>query len=239
MTFDLQNYRTSKAEVIELIKKSHAWESNEGFVADGVINPEIFAKQKVKILCLLGETYGYGQSKMTDIESQGQQDILGVGSPTVKTPQKIGALIWILIKSLEDGAFVKWDDVPYLFKIEEEAKIQLALSKIAWVNVKKASNSNVRQDYKQIYDSAGRNSEIITEQINSICPNLIIVCSDAVFDGLSDADLLGNNIVAEKRKIQTNEKGQKIIYLSHPSYPADWGYESVYELAEELYNDLK
>ena len=91
----------------------------------------------------------------------------------------------------------------------------------------------------KLYESVKRNDIALDKQVKSICPDLIMVFSRAVFDGLSHWGFLGDNISAEKGKIQTNEEGTKIVYLSHPSYVKDWGYEPVYELAGKLYDELK
>ena len=70
-------------------------------------------------------------------------------------------------------------------------------------------------------------------------PDLIISCSDPVSDSLVDMGLLGENI--EKRKkyqIQTNNLGQQIIQVNHPSYHRDWGYEGIYETFEIIYDAI-
>lgn len=92
MNFDKTAYRTSKDRVIQLIKASHDWENTEGFIADGVIDPDVYALQHLRVLCVLAESYGYDDCGMTDIEDQPHSDLMGVGNPEVKTPRRMAAL---------------------------------------------------------------------------------------------------------------------------------------------------
>jgi len=59
MQFDKAAYKAQKAEIVSLIKASHQWETTEGFIADGVICPEVYEQQDLRILCILAESYGY------------------------------------------------------------------------------------------------------------------------------------------------------------------------------------
>src|SRR6186713_758404 len=103
MKFDKLKYQQTRQEIINLIKQTHAWETDEGFIADGIICPDIYEKEELKILVILAESYGYSHSQFVDIEEQPDEDILGVGNPDVQTPKKIGALLWLLFNSIENG----------------------------------------------------------------------------------------------------------------------------------------
>lgn len=243
MKFDKKQYREEKNNVIELIKKTHDWENTEGFIADGIINPEIYENEKLKVLVLLGESYGYNECGEIEIEDQTTQDILGLKNPTTQTTKKITSLLWLLFKSLEKGEKLSWDEFPYLFEINDNnfEELQTVLLKIAWVNVKKSSKDceeGTRQKWKEIASNAYKNYEILQKQLDSIAPELIIVCSEPVMESVNDMGLLGENIQGDKWKIQHNNKGQKIIYVSHPSYLTDWSYQGVYETFEIIYDGL-
>jgi peptidoglycan/xylan/chitin deacetylase (PgdA/CDA1 family) len=98
MTFDITAYRASRDRVLRHIKASHDWENTEGFIADGVISPDVYALQLMRILCVLAESYGYDECGMLDIETQPQSDLLGVANPEVKTPRRLAALLRLLRK---------------------------------------------------------------------------------------------------------------------------------------------
>jgi len=243
MNFNKDFYKQEKAAVIELIKNSHDWDNTEGFIADGIINPDIYENQQLKVLVILAESYGYDECCMIEIENQADDDILGLGSSTVQTPRKIATLLWLLFKSLEKGEKIAWDDFPSLFSISDVnyKELQSTLLKIAWINVKKASkccDNGTKQAYGDITRHSYKNQEILTRQINSIVPDLVIACSNPVIESVNDMGLLGDDIQEVKWKVQINSNGQKIIYLNHPSYISDWGYEGVYRIFEMIYDSL-
>jgi hypothetical protein len=248
MIFNKEKYRAEKQNVVSLIKQTHDWEKTEGFIADGIINPDIYANQKIKILVLLAESYGYDGHGIVDIEGQEDDDILGVGHPNRQTPKKISTLLWLIFRSIDTGVEMQWEDFPSLLETNDTnyELLQNALSRIAYVNVKKASkpisnwgNGATRLDYSEIYNSCVRNQEILKIQIDSIHPDLIIACSDAVYNGLYDLDLIGEEIELNKKYIiQVNEYGRKIIHVSHPSYLQDWSYKGIFETYQIIYRGL-
>jgi hypothetical protein len=249
MKFERIKYQKTRQEVIDLIKQTHAWETNEGFIADGIISPDIYEKEELKILVILAESYGYSHCQLVNIEEQPEEDIMGIGNPKVQTPKKIAALLWLLFKSIEAGQEIEWHNFPELLQTNDfnHTELQAVLSKIAWINIKKASkfvddsdNNSTRLDYMEIYNGGVRNKKIIDLQISSIAANLIIVFSNPVIHFLYDYKLLGDGIDRHtKYKIQTNTAGQKIIYMNHPSYLTDWGYEGIYATFQILYNSLR
>ncbi len=248
MQFDKNNYRLEREKAINLIKKTHDWENTEGFIADGIISPDIYADQKLKVLVVLAESYGYDGSRLVDIEDQIENDILGISHPKRQTPKKISTLLWLLFQSIDTGKEMKWEDFPSLLETNEinYERLQNVLCRIAYINVKKASkpiesfgNGATRLIYGEIYSSCIRNQEILELQIASIHPDLIIVCSDSVYDGMYDLSLLGEQIeLNRKYVIQVNEHGQKIIHVNHPSYLQDWGYKGIFETYQFIYKSL-
>lgn len=248
MRFDKKHYRQSKDHVIELIKATHDWESTEGFIADGIISPEIYSVQPLKVLVLLGESYGYSKSGMVEIENQIEDDILGVGHRYRQTSKKVSALLWLLHQSYVEGRELTDDDFPYLLQNKKKHIIELqnALSRSAWVNVRKASkyikefgNDATRQDYMEVYRAGIRNKEILKQQIDSILPDLMIVCSYPVFDSLYDLKLLGKGVSKNKKyEVQFNNYNQRIIQVDHPSYYRKWNYKGILELYLTIYRSL-
>jgi hypothetical protein len=247
MKFEKLRYQQAKQQVISLIKQTHAWETDEGFIADGIICPEIYEKEKLKILVILAESYGYSNSRdAADIEDQLEDDIMGLNDSKVKTPKKVAALLWLLFKSLENGEAIKWAGFPDFMTTNDfnYKELQAVLSKIAWINLKKASSSSTKFKEVEIRNAGKRNKEIIELQIQSIAPDLIIAFSYPVIDSLYDNKLLGDGLKPRSQeetmfKIQTNTNGQRIFYMTHPSYPVDWAsYESMYDLFQILYTSL-
>jgi hypothetical protein len=242
MKFNKADYKQEKAKVVELIKNSHDWLKTEGFIADGIINPDIYEKEKLKILVILAETYGYDGEEETNIEDQQYKDIMGLSSHTVKSPRKVATLLWLLLKSIEKGSKIPFSDFEKLelFKINDQNDNELhkILLKVAWINVKKASNPEAVQDYDKVYRDAIKNKEIIIRQVESISPDLIIVCSKVVIRSIYEMGILGTGTNDERYKIQKNKIGQNIINVNHPRYAADWGYRGVYEIFELIHDNL-
>ncbi len=241
MHFEINAYNQENERIIEMVKKTHDWENTEGFIADGVICPEEYKKQEIRILCILAESYGYEGCKVTRIESQICEDIMGLTNKIVKTPRNLATFLWLLQRSLDQGVKVKWDEMPWLFRINKENTTQLqnALSKVAWINVKKASKPNgTKMDEHEVYTHARRNHEILREQIQVISADLIIVCGRVVFHALHEMKLLGPDLMfGRKWQVQNTGGGQQVIEVTHPS---TWrGYEKLYKRFEEIYEQIK
>src|ERR1035441_7476212 len=143
---------------------------------------------------------------MIDIEDQGKDDILGLRNRTVQTPRRLATLLYLLQRSSESGVKVtpeEWKEFPRLLAPSDEkstAILQDALSKVAWINVKKASNGNgTKLDAAECGAHASRNKEILRQQIEAIAPNLIIVCGEDAFRALCEMGLLGPNTVMARK----------------------------------------
>lgn len=242
MHFDKAAYRFAKERIVKMIQDTHDWENTEGFIADGVICPDEYEKEPVRILCILAESYGYSEEGMVNIETQSVDDIMGLTNTAVQTPRKLATLLWLLLRSFEGGTKVTWEEFPDdLFQVNPEntALLQKTLSKIAWINVKKASQPDgTEMDPEEVYTHALRNKEILREQIQEIAPHLIIVCGEVVFRALHEAKLLGPEVVlARKWQIQEVKDGPWVLEVSHPS--TWWGYEKLYKRFEEIYDQMQ
>lgn len=242
MQFDKAAYKTAKERIISLIKSSHDWENTEGFIADGVICPDVYEKQPIRILCILAESYGYEECKMIDIEDQPKKDVMGLGKPRVQTPKKLATLLHLIQTSVETGAKVsreEWREMPYFFQPtpENTVTLQVALSKVAWINVKKASRADgTAMDAKEVNEHAKRNENVLREQIQSITPNLVFVCGRVPFQSLLEMGLLGSEIQAGRLwELQESNNGMWVVEISHPASPRDWrSYENLFRNYERL-----
>lgn len=244
--FDLSAYKDAKKRISDMVKSSHQWETTEGFIDDGVISPGVYASQPFRILCVLAESYGYSDSGVIDIETQASDDVLGLGSSTVMTPRRLATFLWVLLNSVEQGRKVtldEWRELPHFFEItaENTKMLQDALSKIAWINVKKASNGDgTKLDAQVAYTHAIRNKDILLEQVAAINPDLIFVCGETAFQSSLEIGLLGPSVVAGKKwQLQDGREGRVVAELTHPAYPADWaGYGDIYRNFEIIFDQL-
>ncbi|HRH97765.1 MAG TPA: hypothetical protein PLB55_17635 [Prosthecobacter sp.] len=242
MQFDKAAYKTAKERIISLIKSSHDWENTEGFIADGVICPDVYEKQPLRILCILAESYGYDGNKVEDIEDQLRTDLMGLAKPRVQTPKKLATLLHLIQRSVETGTKVsrdEWREMPEFFRAlpENTVILQEALSKVAWINVKKASRAEgTKMDAEEVYDHAKRNEHVLREQIQSIAPNLIFVCGRVPFQSLLDMDLLGSGVQSDRLwNLQESKNGTWVIEISHPAFPRDWrSYDNLFRNYEQL-----
>ena len=248
MKFEKEKYAKSKEALIELIKVRHPlWETTEGFFADGVLNPNVYENEKLRILVILGESYNYDTFQVTNIEWQNlRNDMLGISNSKVQTPRKVAAMLSLLFEYIEIGEATDFKKISNLFRINKENHelLQKTFDKIAWINVRKSSkpiiDGDTRMSEEEIYHSCRSNKEILELQIASISPHIIIACSNPVFHGLLDNGLLGQGILKNKKHIvQTNQRNQKIMHLSHPSYYRDWGYLGIDKIASAIHKSIR
>ncbi len=240
-------YQQGNEKIIDIVKSTHRWEEDEGFIADGIINYDKYTTSPIKTLVVLAESYGYHESGVTSIEEQNEKDILGIGNSTVKTPRYISALVWFLFESInnkrkvEQNEFSDWEKV----NLENVEKLDNILTQIAYINVKKASKNtdaekNTKLSYHEITEAINKNRVVLEKQLSIIEPQLIIVASQSVKNGLLDSKLLGEGIEGDDwYNIYKNNKNQIIFFVRHPSYFRDWSYDETYATFEILYNEFK
>lgn len=251
MNFDKAAYRITKERINGLIKDSllGCGENPEGFISDGVICPDVYEKQGVRILCVLAESYGYdGNEIMTNIEDQMKEgksgDILGLNKSTVKTPRRLAILLYLLQRSANDGSKVMLSEFEKMRLFEFSAKnteiLQDALSKVGWINVKKASRGNgTKLNAAEVDTHAHRNQEILRQQIEAIAPNLIIVCGEAAFRSLYSMKLLGPDVVLGRKWKRQDVNGSQCVFeVTHPGYYKWGGYGYIYESFNKIYDQI-
>lgn len=250
MHFNKTAYAASKEKVVAMIKASYDWENTDGFIADGVIRPDVFEHQSLRILCILAESYGYGGGSVPDIEKQDvdpiESDIIGLRNTTVKTPRKLATLLYLILRSRERGSMItrdEWRVTPDLLspRLETAATLQTVLTKIAWVNVKKASNctGSTRVDWAVVMEHARHNQDILAEQIGAIGADLTFVFGEGTFRVLHEMNLLGPETkLGFRGRIQATGLGSQVLELTHPGFHADWGYDAIYDNYESICSQM-
>jgi len=73
--FDLEKYNKFKIDMeIEMKQILPKWETEQGFILDGLFDPQKYNKQKLKVLLILGEYYDHENDGMLDISWQIDED---------------------------------------------------------------------------------------------------------------------------------------------------------------------
>jgi len=238
--FNRTFYDNSQMEVQELIRKTlFDWKNTDNFLVDGIRKVDTYENQAIKILVLLGEPYGFGRCGTVSIVGDMFAKLALDGIKKVPSNRKIGALLWLIFKSIEENRALSPDCVGKLFTKHDE--LLKALEKAAWVNVKKQFNNSgsSRQNNQEILDHAKKNEVVLRKQIKSIAPDLIIVCSNPVIESVINMRLLGDVVLKAKNVVHQNSDGQKIIHLSHPSYYPHWGYNSIFKTYKIIYDYMQ
>ncbi len=240
--FDINYYNEENKKVIDMIKERlPLWETEEGFIADGLVNPQTYNELDVKIICFLSESYGWQKQGCVDIQKQrrkggGQEardnDIIGLLNSKIKTARFLTSFLYLVYNFFEsDEPISKEDFINNHFltsNIPNNKALQGVLEKTAWINVKKLSeNKGHSENYDDVYSNALKNKEILKKQIEITRPNIIFVFSNVANDSLCDMGLLGGIKKDNKGLLQKNEFGQYVMHLDHPSV---WfSYEKIYD----------
>ncbi len=250
MGFNKEAYAASRARVIERIKSSYDWENTTGFIADGVLRPEIFEQETLRVLCVLAESYDYEAGAIADLEKQDarrkESDYFGLTNGKAKTSRLLATLLYPLLASRERGAKItlaEWRELPNYIEItaENTAILQNTLAKVAWVNVKKASNcsGSTRLNPMLVAQHARMNKAILQEQIEAIAADLIMVFGQITFEMMYELKLLGPKVQCGRiGQVQDTGEGPKILELSHPGSIRGWGYDGIYQKYEAICNQM-
>jgi hypothetical protein len=239
--FDLNNYERVKSEVIKQIKdKLSHWQTEQGFIADGLFNPKEYSKQKLKILFILGEYYDHEKDGMINIESQIKKedehyDFLGLRNPKypdVKTTKTIPGLLYYLyghydpnIKKNIDGYVEKNLDLNKTKKLDNIFnQAQEFYCKCGMIDIKKDSTSfeNNKMKRNKIKESINKYADIIKKQIEAMSTNLIIVGGKDILWGLQKEGLLPFEIneypTKDKPPIVREFDGIYYVFAIHPQF---------------------
>ncbi len=242
MSFDIQSYVASRKRMIEELNQRH---ENEPVLIDGVICPEVFAEQRIRILCVLAEPYGYEDDDKPDVEMISSKDVLGLLDPKVKTTRRLAALLLLLQHTLETGAIVAkedWWEWPDLLRKDVEPDKKLgALRKIAWVNLKKVCNeTSSRLVPAIVHQHACANKQLLLEQFRTIKPHVVFVCGRDAVSLTRELDLLSPCAeLAASDRLQPNGIGLCIVEMTHPGARSGWGYAGIYERYISIHHSIQ
>jgi hypothetical protein len=236
--FNIENYRQEKEQIVKEIKKSLPdWKNTQGFIADGLLSPEEYARQTFKVLFILGEYYDHEKDGMIDIETQPETDFWRIGKSKYRTAKTVPFLLWYIYKY--HGAEAMEIKRDFFITSEENTKeLQLYFKKAGVIDIKKesATMTGNRQTDERISDAAKKNRDILIRQIESMSPDLIIVCSNAVRDSIIREKILVFPDYPGKKSIPTNEiihdnKNRYVIFTTHPRL---WSYADVHSIYHKI-----
>ena len=239
--FNIDRYHDDKKNIVSMIKKTLPdWATTEGFIADGLLDPNQYARESLKIVCFFSESYGWdAMERVTDIEQQQhflkdrKCDVVGTGNYRVRVTSRIAAALWLLFESIQRNEKVTFSEfrAKRLFQ-NSSTNLEIrhhTLAKIGWVNVKKASKPakyGTRENYEEVCRHAKeKNHTILKRQLDSMSPDLLLVCSNAAFNSLSAIGIIGNQTCCSD-----------FFHLSHPS--VWWSYKRAYENFERVFDFL-
>lgn len=213
-----------------------------GFVLDGPIDPERWFsnKQKLKVLFLLKEAYGYNEDEFYNImESPDSYN-------AAKTNKQITRLSFALNKvyKIFESSKVSYISDENLFQLIDPIYDEMHSKKIhdiknsyldiAIIEVKKISGLSKSTDI-DIRKHSKENAEFLTRQIQFLQPNIIICGGPIVWTSLKE-DLN----VFKKDSFSTNEKGVFkndgiIVYNTyHPSFSGFNDYDCIFDIMKSI-----
>ena len=157
------NYPSLKDEFVSLYKTKELTDCNNRFVKDGIINPALFAQQKIRVLFIAKE----------------HNDLDPTTADETYTPDY--SVWWNhhihlqFSHRVSEWAYGIINDFPDYSGIEEGNKKHEALKSIAFINVKKVSGGAAADPILiSKYIEYGR--ELLHRQIAEIAPTIIVCC---------------------------------------------------------------
>ena len=184
-----------------------AWPSRqESFVRDGIVDPDEYARSRVKLLFVLKEVndLGGGGWDLREFLRNG-----GCG-PTWNTVTR-----WV--EGIERlPCIVPWDELENV----DGNRRKRVLGKIAAVNLKKEPGAGVA-DYEQLREATQRGREFISDQLSLYAPDYVICCGSHVTDLLLGANGVfprnNDDWESTRRGVRYSiVKGTPHIAYSHP-----------------------
>ncbi len=194
---------------------------NATLVDDGILVPEVFINQELKVLFLLKDTFGdYNQIK-------GPQDIYnGKSSP-----------FWPNLFNWTNA--VNNSGLGYLEK-NRISEITKTIDNVAYINIKKLNENRKKSVYSDIISYAKKDKDLLEFQIESIDPDIIFVSQTTlnaykIIYGYNNI-ILTDFIKCGKETFELYKHGsRKIIKTFHPSaFPVKQA--KAYQVLKQLYD---
>ncbi len=206
--------------------KKDSMHDEKSFVADGIINPDVFFEQDVRPLFLLKEAYakdGIGWD-LTQEHNNAFPD------------EKQKNTTWPNISRWTYGLFNTTRTSKPAFSNDEifEGKRNKYLQKIAAINVRK-SNGVSKSDMKALRQYAESDKERLKKQIELTDPTVIICCYTlSLFKIIFDKKRCGFMKNKHYDYIELNNHKVLVLDFYHPSCPKT--SETLFEMFVNLYN---
>ncbi|MBK7851543.1 MAG: hypothetical protein IPJ66_10530 [Bacteroidetes bacterium] len=132
---------------------------------DGIINPELFAKEQIKIL-FIGKEPNKSNHNVAEGETVSFIDEWCNRKPNYQFAQRIAELAYGIFTNFRNHDEISGED-------KKEIRYGI-LKRIAFLNIKKESGKDTISD-KELSAAATKNKPVIDEQIKNIKPNVIII----------------------------------------------------------------
>ena len=145
------------------IKKTYG----EDAEIDGILNPELYANSKIRIMWMLREPWFKGAWKL--IQNEGVYSRIGA-SPTL---QPMAYVTYSIL-----NGYPNWSEMSYLRDKPEMAEV---LRAIAYVNVKKCVGGTA-SDLGDIYSHFKMGEHILRFQVKQFKPDVVIGCNPFMHD---------------------------------------------------------
>lgn len=211
----------SKGEYSELMKK---WQGddckNEGkdvFVLDGIVKPDEWIKQRVKILFILKEAYDSSEKQKEGLNVWDEIEWISRQTGKINSKNKTFRRIYQWVKAILEQKIYS--------EVSEPNWNDGTLDKIAVINIKK-TNGKSRSDFNDLREHAERHGKELLIQIELINPD-VIVCGntcwllDIVLENVSGEMIrkTKNDLWKYKTKslFKNNKKEVTVIDFWHPS----------------------
>lgn len=190
-------------------------ENNREIIHDGVMKPELYFKNKIRLAWMLKEAYdseegtggGWTYFKMFPIGKNLYEYTFKEGHKTTWHP-----IIYISYSILNN--FPKWEDMEYIRDKNEMCDI---VRQVAFINAQKLPSKGVTRTYTEdLWKSIDNYSDLLSRQIELINPNVLIFGSTI--------NLYKNILEIDKEQLKSGGSCQYLIknkklYISsyHPA----------------------
>lgn len=143
-----------------------------GVLYDGPTNFGSWNQQNLKVVCLYKESYGYNLDEGTRVSDKYVQ---WLNAPKVKTYWKIGLLIYIVNRKLQDRTWkANVNDLKRLVRETQRLTLARELSKVALINLNKFSIPENATKDKFVAIRGKENAMLVRSQLTMLQPDIII-----------------------------------------------------------------